>query len=204
MIKLLTTPGRGLRRMIARLAVDTSGLSAIEFALIAPLMLVMFFGTIEISQGYGVSRKVAIAARTLSDLASRSTSLNDTDITNFRAILNAVMLPYPAVPLQATVTQVYIDPKTGAARTQWSKGSAAIKSGDVVAIPASLIGRDSSGKIMPDQYLIVSKTSYHYTPAVGQILGKTGVTLEEAAYTRPRQSVCVNYAPDKGPSCVPK
>lgn len=50
---------------------DRSGVGAVEFAFIAPLMLVMFFGTIEFSQGVGANRKVTIMARTLSDLTSQ-------------------------------------------------------------------------------------------------------------------------------------
>ena len=37
---------------------DCRGNAAIEFAMIVPLMLVMFFGTVEFSSGVAVDRKV--------------------------------------------------------------------------------------------------------------------------------------------------
>ena len=57
-------------------------------------MLVMFFGVVEFSSGVAVDRKVTLMARTLSDLTSQSTSVADTDMTNFFAASNAIMTPY--------------------------------------------------------------------------------------------------------------
>jgi len=183
----------GLRRSWLRLASDTRGLAAVEFALIVPLMLVMFFGTIEISSGVAVDRKVSMVAQTMSDLTSRYTSVTDTDMTNFQAIGDAMMTPYSATPLKATITQIYIDPSTGVARAQWSKGDSPRGLGSTVSVPAALIGKDSSNKILSNQYLIFSEVSYLYVPAVGYVMGKAGVTLSDQTYTRPRQSTCVFY-----------
>ena len=70
-----------IRRAAARMLADRSGIAATEFAVIAPVMLVMFFGTVEFSSGVAVDRKVTLMARTLSDLTSQSVSVNDTDLT---------------------------------------------------------------------------------------------------------------------------
>ena len=58
------------------LSADRRGIAAIEFAVIVPLMLVMFFGTVEFSSGVAVDRKVTLMARTLSDLTSQSPSVD--------------------------------------------------------------------------------------------------------------------------------
>ena len=62
---------------------DRSGIAATEFAVIVPIMLVMFFGTVEFSSGVAVDRKVTLMARTLSDLTSQSTAVDDTDLDRF-------------------------------------------------------------------------------------------------------------------------
>jgi Flp pilus assembly protein TadG len=49
---------------------DCSGIAATEFAFIVPLMLMMFFGTVEFSSGVAIDRKVSLMARTLSNLTS--------------------------------------------------------------------------------------------------------------------------------------
>ena len=52
-----------LRSSVARLARDNRGNSAIEFAMIVPLMLVMFFGIIEFSSAVAVDRKISLVSR---------------------------------------------------------------------------------------------------------------------------------------------
>src|ERR1700681_460141 len=111
------------RRSAARLSKDCSGIAATEFAVIVPLMLVMFFGTVEFSSGIAVNRKVTLVARTLSDLTSQNLSVTDTQLTNFFNASTGMMWPYPCTPTNSTITELYVDPNTLAARVQWSKGS---------------------------------------------------------------------------------
>jgi Flp pilus assembly protein TadG len=178
---------------------DSRGVAATEFAMIVPMMLVMFFGTVEVSSGVAVNRKVTLVARTLSDLTSQSLSVSSTDLTNFFKASYGILWPYPSAPTQATISELYIDPTTSIARVQWSQGSAPRGQGSTVGIPSGLIGKDSSGKTLPNQYLILSEVSYLYQPIVGYVMAKAGVTLSDTAYTRPRQSTCVFYSPATAP-----
>lgn len=164
---------------------DGRGLAATEFAVIVPLMLVMFFGTVEFSSAVAIDRKVTLMARTLSDLTSQSTSVADTDMTNFFAASTAMLTPYSATPVVATITELYVD-STQTAHVQWSKGSSPRTQKSSVSIPTTLA--------IADTYLIFSEVSYTYTPSVGYVL-KSAVTLSDVAYTRPRQSTCVYYSP---------
>ncbi len=173
-------------------------MAATEFVMIVPLMLVMFFGVVELSSGVAVDRKVTLVARTLSDLTSQSTSVADSDLSNFFAASVGIMTPYSASPTKSTLTELYVDPTTHKARVQWSKASTFNSSGnvvlgtsphaqgDIVTIPVALT--------VDDTYLIWSEVSYNYLPAVGYVMSKTnGVTLNDQTYTRPRQSSCVLY-----------
>jgi Flp pilus assembly protein TadG len=194
------------RLSAASLFKDSSGIAATEFAVIVPLMLVMFFGVVEFSSAIAIDRKVTLMARTLVDLTSQAQTVNDPDIANFRAATRAIMTPYDSTPTNTTVSELYIDPATGVARVQWSQGSAPRTVGSVVAsVPTSLIALDANGKIIPQQYLIFSEVNYLYKPTVGYVMVSTGVTLADVAYTRPRQSVCVFYpvAPAGNPPPCP-
>jgi Flp pilus assembly protein TadG len=183
-----------LQRATARLVRDKRGFAAVEFAMIVPLMLVMFFGTVEFTSGVAVKRKVSILTQSLADLVSRYPSVNDTDIANFNTIADAMMSPYSSTPLKATITELYINPSTGAARVQWSKGDVPRAVSSTVAVPANLIARDSvTNAITPDQYLIFTEASYLYQPAVGYVMAKAGVTLSDTMYMRPRLLSCVVY-----------
>ena len=187
---------RRIRRTAANMFSDRSGIAATEFAVIVPVMLVMFFGTVEFSSGVAVDRKVTLMARTLSDLTSQSTSVNDTDLAGFFAASRGVMTPYSSTPTLSTVSELYVTPGTLVVKVQWSKGSTPRAVGSTITIPTELkVG---------GTYLIFSEVSYRYVPAVGKVMAAAGVNLTDVAYTRPRQSTCVFYptpASGTNPTC---
>lgn len=169
---------------------DRGAIAATEFAVIVPVMLVLFFGVVEFSSAVAVDRKVTIMARTLSDLTSQSppAGVADTDFTNYFNAGNGIMQPYVPVngypSVRATISELFIDPNTLQARVQWSKGTTPRATSSVVAIPGGLA--------VGNTYLIYSEVSFLYTPTIGYVM-KAAVNLSDVAYTRPRQSVCVIY-----------
>ena len=74
--------GSGVMRSVNRFHRDVRGMAAVEFAIIVPLMLTVFFGTIEVSNGVTIDRKLTLAARTLSDLISQGAKATDLDLDN--------------------------------------------------------------------------------------------------------------------------
>src|SRR6185312_14377390 len=88
-----------MRRRALKLLGDKRGVAAVEFAVIVPVMLVLFFGVDEFSSGVAVDRKVTLMARTLSDLTSQNTTVTDTQLTNFFNAANVIMTPYSASPV---------------------------------------------------------------------------------------------------------
>ena len=197
------------RLSVARLLHDRSGIAATEFAIIVPVMLVMFFGTVEISSGVAVDRKVTLMARTLSDLTSqaapvtqnsRDAPIVDSYLQNVFTASLAIIYPYAPDPTQARISEIYID-SNRVATIQWSKAATVATGatqatlttstrhfGDVVTtlVPSALL--------IAQTYLILSEVQYLYTPTVGYVMSKTtGVNLSDSAYTRPRQAVCVTY-----------
>jgi Flp pilus assembly protein TadG len=194
-MKPMTRMWLRLRRSARDLSDDCRGIAAVEFAMIVPLMLVLFFGVVEFSTAVAVDRKVTIMAHTLSDLTSQNLTVSDAQLTNIFNASTGVMTPYATSPVQSTISELYVDPNTKAARVQWSKGAAARGVGSSVAIPAALqVG---------DTYLIFSEVSYKYVPAIGYVMSKGGITMSDFNYTRPRQSTCVMY-PDSNAGCTTK
>ena len=191
------------RRAAAAMRADCRGIAATEFAVIVPIMLLTFFGTVEITSALTAYRKVTLVARTLSDLTSQSrASVDDTDLRNFFAASSGILWPYSVTPTNTkpTISEVYID-ASGTAKIQWSK-SATIETvsgvaqvtlanstrnkGATVTLPATLL--------VPDTYVIWTEVDYNYLPAVGYVMSKVlGVHLQEQAYTRPRLTKCVDY-----------
>src|SRR5207244_552221 len=80
-----------LARHVADFLADHRGLSAVEFALLLPLMLTLYLGGVEVSNGVAADRKVAITARTVADLAARMTTISNADMTNILGASSAVI-----------------------------------------------------------------------------------------------------------------
>jgi Flp pilus assembly protein TadG len=170
---------------LVRLASDQRGVSAVEFALLLPLMLTLYLGTIEISQGIAAGRKVTLTARTVADLVSQASKLSSADMTNSLNAASAVMAPFPATNLATTVTSVKID-ANGNATVDWSvtQNGTAKTPGQTVTLPTALK--------VPSTWLIWSEVQYVYTPSIGYVLSGS-LTLTDQIYMRPRLSDSVTY-----------
>jgi Flp pilus assembly protein TadG len=172
-----------LSRRVASLRRDQSGVSAVEFALVLPLMLTLYLGAVETSQAVAIHRKVTLAARTVADLASQVGSINNTDMTNMLTAARAVIAPFPDGVLQVTVSAVTID-ANGIAKVTWSdtlNGTArAVDS--TVPLPSALN--------VANTQLIWSEVHYNYTPTVGYMITGT-LNLFDQIYMRPRLSETV-------------
>ena len=83
-----------LSQRLARLRSDESGVSAVEFALLLPLMLMLYLGTAEVSLGIGVDRKVTLTSRTVADLASQVSSISSADMSNILGAASSVIAPH--------------------------------------------------------------------------------------------------------------
>jgi len=195
---MMVSPMQQISFRLRALLNDCRGTIAVEFAVIVPVMLAMFFGVVELSSGIAAKRKANTVARTLSDLTSQMPSVADADLTSFGQTAKAIMTPYDPSQLKSSVTEVYVDPKTLVARVQWSKGLSIDASGNVtIAAAPPHAAKDvvvlPPGLTVGGTYLIWSEVHYTYKPAVGYIMSPNGVPIDDLTYTRPRQTLCVIY-----------
>jgi Flp pilus assembly protein TadG len=185
------------RHAAKELLKDRSGIAATEFAVIVPVMLVMFFGLVDFSSGVAVDRKVTLVARTLSDLTSQGTTATDASLGNTFAAANAIFYPYPATPTTSTITELKVDSTTGKVTVVWSRSATINATGTVVlgtGHPCSFTPTINTTLAVGGTYLIWSEVGYLYKPAVGYVvMSQAGINLSDAAYTRPRQSTSVDY-----------
>jgi Flp pilus assembly protein TadG len=178
-----TSALRSLWGNVRRISHDERGASVVEFALLLPLMVTLYLGTVEVSQGIAIDRKLTLTARTVADLVSQVSTINDAGMNDIMAASTAVMYPYSTNTLKVTVTSVKID-SNSKATVDWSdsfNGTPRAK-GSTVTVPAALV--------VPNSWLIWSEVEYLYTPTIGYVL--TGsLTFKDQLYMAPRISSSV-------------
>ena len=161
---------------LRRYARDQRGVSAVEFALLAPLMIGLYLGCAEISDGVAADRKVSLIAATLANLSSQVSTITTSEMTNILDASTAIVAPYTASKLKMSVTCLNIG-ANGQATVKWSvTRNGTVKSG-VMAIPAALA--------VPNSQLVYAEASYAYTPTVGYTITGT-LTLSDQMYMAPR------------------
>ncbi len=169
---------------LRHLSKDRRGVSAVEFALLLPLMVTLYLGTVEISQGISADRKVTLTARTVADLVSQVTTVNNAAMADILNASSSVMVPYSTNGLVVTVTSVNIDANSIATVT-WSDSLYGTPRavGSTVALPAALVAPNSS--------VIWSEVSYLYKPTVGYTITGT-LTLRDQLYMAPRLTTSIS------------
>jgi Flp pilus assembly protein TadG len=163
-----------------RFAADRRGSSAVEFALLLPLMLIMYFGSIQITDAISADRQVTLVASTVAEITSQYTTVSSTDVSNILAAASSVLTPFPVANAQVTLSSVLID-ANGKATVDWSATlNGTQRSGTVTgSIPAALL--------IPNTSVIWGEATYNYKPAIGWVVTGT-IPMYDQIFLRPRQS----------------
>ena len=170
-----------------RFARDRRGVSAVEFALLAPIMVALYLGCVEVSDAVSADRKVSLTAAAVANLTAQVATISTSDMTNILDASTAIISPYSASKLKITVSCLNIDANKNVT-VKWS----ATRNGGVggtVSVPTALQ--------VPGQ-LIYSQVSYAYTPTVGYTITGT-LNLSDQMFMSPRITTPV-YA---GTACSP-
>lgn len=175
-----------LRRQGRHFSADRRGVSAVEFSLLMPLMLTMYFGTLEVSDAISADRQVTLVANTVAEVTTQYTSVSSTDVSNILAAASAVMAPFPVTNLQVTLSSVTID-AYGNATIAWSATlNGSQRSGNVTnSIPVNLR--------IPNTSLIWGEGTYSYKPVIGYVITGT-LSMYNAVFSVPRLSPSVTYS----------
>ncbi len=164
---------------------DLRGANAVEFAMILPVMIFLYIGGLQLTQGVSAYRKVTVTARTVADLATQYTSMSATDVSN---VLNAsaqIMYPFPSSGLKIVLTE-FSTSLSGVSTVTWSKtlNGTALTQGQVIVLPTNIC--------QPGASVVRADVSYTYTPAIGTAM--TGsIPLASSLYMSPRQIQSIPY-----------
>lgn len=173
----------GFHLHLRRFARDRGAVSAIEFAIVLPFMLLLYIGGVELGDGLAVQFRATLAARTVANLATEYTSIDNPTMSSILGAASTVMAPYSASNMVVTVSEVTTDANSNATIT-WS----CALNGSAHAVGASVTL--PSGLTQPSISLIWGEVTYPYQPQMGYVVTGT-INIYQSAYFNPRLSSSV-------------
>ncbi|MFD0988101.1 TadE/TadG family type IV pilus assembly protein [Methyloligella solikamskensis] len=170
---------------------ECRGTSAIEFAIILPLMLTAYLGAVEVGNMLTLNRRTDQVAYTVADLTAQVRTLSNAQIKNITDAATAILTPYSTKDLSIVLTSVVADDKNRP-KVAWSCSNgngAPLAKNSSVDLPEGLTAPGSS--------VIMADVQYAYVPLFGEdapFLGSTfgKFTMSRKFYSRPRRSATVD------------
>ncbi|MGO8370160.1 TadE/TadG family type IV pilus assembly protein [Rhizobium ruizarguesonis] len=102
-----------------RLIRDRKGAGAIEFAILFPVLIMLYIGAFEITIGLSVSKRVTRAAGTVADLITQQQSVTKSALAQMPSVATAIFVPYNSTALTMKITGITIDASANA-KVLWS------------------------------------------------------------------------------------
>ena len=185
-------------RGLKALKKDQDGMSAVEFALIAPLMVLLYFGGIELSFLMEADRRVTTVSSTIGDLTSRAASLDTDEVGDIFAASNQLILPFDPNTAQLRISSLVAD-ENGAVTVDWSEGCR------IVARPPGSTVDDLPNGIVPESgSVIMAEVSYNYQSNIQYLPVTQNINLEDRFFLRPRRTDIITRDTSSGslpPAC---
>ena len=167
------------RSLIRRLTGDERGVSAVEFAILAPVLIAFYMGMTEFCQGFMAQKRMGHVSAMVADLVAQEDIITPAEIDDIFAIGGLIMKPFPTPTLHQRVSSVTIT--DGVATVDWSRadGMTARGAGSTMTLPADLITEGES--------VVVAEVTYDYDSAADYLM--PGLTrFSHTYYLRPRTS----------------
>ncbi|TIQ35158.1 MAG: pilus assembly protein [Mesorhizobium sp.] len=190
----------GISAIAARFCRDRRGVAAIEFAFIAPVLLIMYFITMEASQAIETSKKVSRIGSMVADLVTQQTTVAKADLDAIMKIGASTLQPYNRSKPTIIITGIQIsDEASPKATVAWSRKlvgttySADAAKDSITTVPSTLNIRKT--------FLVRVESDLGYEPIItwtadeSKPLGLTSafnhIPMSETYYLRPRRGPTV-------------
>ena len=163
---------------------DRQGVGAVEFALVAPVLIILYIGSLEVSVAMSVNKKIARAASTVADLVTQQNTVDKTFLATMEDVSESVISPFKTTGLVVKITGINID-ATGKATVAWSwkeDGTEPYAKLSPVTIPSQLQ--------VPSTFLIRSEVQMDYDlllvmPGLSDVQSKH-ITMSKTYHLRQR------------------
>jgi Flp pilus assembly protein TadG len=169
---------------LRRFARDERGIGAIEFAILFPVLLMLYLGAFELTIGLSVEKRASRSAGSIADFLTQQSSVTKSVLATMPSLAGAIFAPYTTTGLTLKITGVAIDSASNAT-VAWSwaqDGSKPYSTGSAVTVPSD-IDQPSTFLVRTElaiPYQLISFGS-DFLPA-----GSSQITISREYFYRPR------------------
>jgi TadE-like protein len=183
-------------KLFKKFKTNTKAQAGIEFALLLPMMVALFFGTLEVTQGQMLAKKLDKAVRVATDLPGHATTLERAtaqgdELHHYLEAAAQVISPYDPALVRFALAGVLID-RDGIGRVVWSgaRGSTQPRGcGTIINVPDNLKPQNNQ-----TGFLIYGEGFYTYTSLTGWFF-RTAMEFKTEAYWPARHNQDVRSIP---------
>ncbi|MBO9122842.1 MULTISPECIES: TadE/TadG family type IV pilus assembly protein [unclassified Rhizobium] len=165
------------KHAFSRLIRERSGASAIEFALLAPILLFFFLASITVFDMYRTYQNIVQANGIVADVISRQTSIDNTFVSNLYSVFTHLQQNSTA-PIALRISS--IKKTAGVYKLDWTK-----ESGTAGLLKAQVLSSSTLPQLTDGDSVIYVEGAARYT-AMTSIMGFGSMTFAETAFSRPR------------------
>ena len=193
--------GAGILESMRRFGRDSRGVAALEFALIVPLLLMLYFVTMEVAQAIEVNKKVGRIGSMVADLVTQQQEMSKTELESIMRIGESTLQPYNRSQPSIQITAIEVtDETTPKIQVVWSRklvngafSAGPAKGTAVTDLPPALQIKGS--------FLVRAESTLAYEPVItwaasskaelGLAAAFDGISMKETYYLRPRMSTTI-------------
>ena len=186
---------------------NRQGVAAVEFALIAPVLLLLLLAAIDVVPTIMANFKFKHASELVGDMAGQYNQMQTTDMDNVFTSITDLMTPYPSTNLNIRLSNIYTD-GNGNAYIYWSCATGTLSpltaKSAVTTTPTGTpltnllltndVGQTYNGSAINSantSYIQVESSYSYSSPA--HFYFTQPVTVSDTVYVSPRNSIYVGF-----------
>ena len=172
-----------IRRLLSRLSRDRRGVGGVEFALVAPVLIMAYIGAFELSVGLNVVRKVARASSAVADLVSQEKSVDTVYLDSMNNVAESILAPYAGTDYTLKITGIQVTGTT-TGTVLWSRdqgGGTPYAANSTTTVPSEL---DAVNAFVVRTELVVPHELMLFSPDLSSSVST--LDLSKTSYYRQR------------------
>jgi Flp pilus assembly protein TadG len=177
---------RGWRNTAPRLLSCRAGNVAVEFALAAPVLIMLMLASAELARFVILHQKMDRVATTISDLVSRAETISESELQDIFSAAGEVAFPYDLADLGLVIVSSVTNPDGNGPIVAWQRSGGGSYSG------SSQVGTEGDDATLTGDFevrqgetAIISEVYFSFSPFISELIVAPQV-IYRSAHHRPR------------------